>query len=146
MALLVETQDLVAAGERILWNAEGYPAHQVSLRSASNDSVVIQTAREGRSSVIGEIDRAGAPLLVHAGAIYLHEGRSYRVESMDLDEGVATVLPVDVDYYSEVVSRTEIEVFAEHDTRLTTSTRVGYGDLLVTSQITGFRRVKRFHP
>ena len=36
--------------------------------------------------VIGEIDLPSAPLLVHDGAIYLHEGQSYQVDQLDLEQ------------------------------------------------------------
>ena len=144
LALLIETGEVIGAAERRLWNGVGYPAHAVSLRSAGNDNLVIQTAGGRHPTILGIIDRASAPLLVYDGAIYLHEGQSYRVESLALDEGVASVSAVEVDYYSEVVAQTEIRILAEAEHHCTASARVGHGDLLVTSQVTGFRRIKRF--
>ncbi len=38
--------------------------------------------------------------MVHPGAIYLHEGESYRVESLDFERKLAVLHPADVDYYT----------------------------------------------
>ncbi|MFN8490364.1 MAG: DEAD/DEAH box helicase [Caldilineaceae bacterium] len=97
-----------------------------------------------RTQIIGEIDYASAPLLVHAGAVYLHEGQSYRVDQLDLAHHLVQVTPVEVDYYTEVTAETAIEVLAEHERREATGALVAHGDLQVSSQVVGFRRIKRF--
>ena len=42
-------------------------------------------------SLVGTVDTARAPAVVHPGAMYLHQGRCFRVKSLDLDECVAIV-------------------------------------------------------
>ncbi|MCB0081044.1 MAG: DUF1998 domain-containing protein, partial [Caldilineaceae bacterium] len=106
------------------------------------DGQAARTARQVR--VIGQIDSASAPLLLHEGAIYLHEGRSYYVRQLDLAQQQATVTPIDVDYYTEVTAETEITVLAEHERREAQGVVVAHGDLEVRSQVVGYRRVKRF--
>ncbi|MEZ4676316.1 MAG: hypothetical protein R2932_19000 [Caldilineaceae bacterium] len=93
--------------------------------------------------VIGQVDR-GARQLLHEGAIYLHEGRSYHVRQLDLDNHLATVAPTTVDYYTEVTSEAEIEVLTTHEERTAVGATVAHGELLVTSQVVGYRRVKHF--
>ncbi|CAN5524958.1 hypothetical protein BH10CHL1_BH10CHL1_42720 [soil metagenome] len=147
LQLLTEQGDLQQQGARFFWQGEGYPARRVSLRTTGSDTVVIQTGAQaggGTTRVIGEIDYASAPLLVHDGAIYLHEGQSYRVDQLDLTNHLAQVTPVDVDYYTEVAAETTIDVVAEHEQRLATGALVTHGDLRVSSQVIGFRRIKRF--
>ncbi|MCB0121348.1 MAG: DEAD/DEAH box helicase, partial [Caldilineaceae bacterium] len=138
LQLLHEQGDVQRHGARFFWGGESYPARQVGLRSTGADTVAIQveeTRRGGaeergsqaevdfygesaadadpvvlqyRVRVIGQIDHASAPLLVHEGAIYLHEGRSYHVRQLDLENQQATVTPTEVDYYTEVTAETEI--------------------------------------
>ena len=43
--------------------------------------------------LIGHLERAQAPLRVHPGAIYMHEGQQYAVQTLDRDGGSATVAP-----------------------------------------------------
>ena len=146
--LLAEQGDLQQHGTRFFWSGDGYPARQVSLRSAGSDTVAIQVGedggRQGATRIIGEIDHASAPLLVHDGAIYLHEGQSYRVDSLDMAHSLAQVTPVEVDYYTQVAAETTIEVLAEHEQRTTPGALVAHGDLQVSAQVIGFRRIKRY--
>ena len=95
------------------------------------------------STIIGQIDRHSAPLFLHEGAVYIHEGRSHLVRSLDLDDHLAVVEPAEVDYYTTVNAETTIEVLAEYDAREAVGACIGHGDLLVTSQIVGYRRIKR---
>jgi len=48
-------------------------------------------------SLVGQIDRQTAPLMVYEGAIYLHEGRQFVIEKLDWEEGIATALQTTVD-------------------------------------------------
>jgi DEAD/DEAH box helicase domain-containing protein len=132
-----------------------YPARSVSLRSGGSERVTIQaeTPANGWSgevgedvsvSVIGEIDHASAPFLLHEGAIYLHEGQSHLVTALDLPGSLAHVRPLEVDYYTEVVADAAIDVLAEHERRAHSGSTASFGDLRVSTQVTGYRRIKRF--
>ena len=144
LQLLAEQGELHAASGRYFWSGEGYPAQQVSLRSAGSDSVTIQAERSGGETVIGEIDHASATMLVHEGAIYIHEGQSYVVTSLDLDEKLARVAPTRVDYYTEVTAETKIEILCEQERRADEHVQIAHGELLVSSRPVGYRRIKRF--
>ncbi len=79
-----EVADLVAKGEarwvqegsRRALAAVGRPHYAVSLRSASQERVQL-VAPDG--DAIGEIDRTAVPREAFVGAIYLHQGRTFRV-------------------------------------------------------------------
>ena len=160
--LLVEEGDLHAhtseQGVQWFWSGESYPARRVSLRSVGSDAVVIQAVgelagqerlRQGGSAsppavtVIGQVDIAGAPRLVHDGAIYLHEGRTYQVRKLDMDALRADVDAVNVDYYTQAASETEVAVLAVHDQRQDDKVLAAWGDVEVTSQVIGYRRIMR---
>ena len=53
---------------------------------------------------------ASAPATAHAGAVYLHRGESYLVESLDLDAGVALVRAADPDWRTDARSSADVEV------------------------------------
>jgi DEAD/DEAH box helicase domain-containing protein len=143
--LLTEQGDLRAYRGRYLWQGEGYPARRISLRSAGGDAVVIQSrASEGDAQIVGEIDAASAPLLVHAGAVYIHEGQSHLVDSLDLENRLATVSRAAVDFYTEASTDTEIEILTIHDHRQGSGAQIHHGDLAITSQVTGYRRVRHY--
>ncbi|MEA3375411.1 MAG: DEAD/DEAH box helicase [Chloroflexota bacterium] len=138
------------------WIGDGYPAAQLSLRTNSPDNIVIQRTAgsdDGHPEVIGEMDRPSAPTLIHQGAVYLHAGETYVVESLDWDEGIAHVQPTSLDYYTRASSTTEVDVLnvlrssaganqAQRNESPTASH--AYGELMITTRATGYRRIKRY--
>ena len=108
------------------------------------DTKVTSNQKEGPFTVVGEVDAASAPFQVHEGAIYIHEGRSFLVEKLDLKERLAWVWPAEVEYYTEASTETEIEVISVHESRVSGGAELGYGEVFVTSQVTQYRRVRRF--
>lgn len=78
------------------------------------------------------------------GAIYLHEGQSYVVDSLNLEECLANVRAVEVDYYTDVVAETEVTELAQHDQVTVSGAQAVHGELRVTQTVNGYRRVKRF--
>jgi len=148
---LVEQGDLQAHKGRYLWAGEPSPARTINLRSAGNSRVSVQTPdTEGAAGVrmIGEVDDWRAPMQVHKGAVYLHEGATYLVDDLSLQDGTASARRVDVDFYTQVDIETEIEVVAEHERRETPTVVpavvVACGDVRVTTQVISFRRIRRF--
>jgi DEAD/DEAH box helicase domain-containing protein len=136
---------LYAGGGRYFWGGEGSPA-AFSLRSASPDRVVVQMDTGGeKPAVLGEIDRASAPLFLYEGAVYLHEGTTYLVRSFDWEAGIAQVEPHAVEYYTRPTVGEKVDVIAEKE-----RTPVGdpiiydvtWGDVRVTSQATGYRMLR----
>ncbi|MCL2059218.1 MAG: DEAD/DEAH box helicase [Oscillospiraceae bacterium] len=92
------------------WMADVFPAADVSLRSASNENFIIVDITETNPVVIGEIDRFGAPMLLHEEAIYIHEAKQYQVEKLDFDDKKAYVRKVEVDYYTDANLNVEVAV------------------------------------
>lgn len=144
LALLTEQGDLQFAQGETFWTGEAYPARRVGLRSSGSDTVTIQSGQGSASVVIGGLEHAAAPLLLHDGAVYFHEGQSYHVDSLDLARSLAQVTPVEVDYYTESLSETEVTVLAEQEQRAQHGGLAAHGDLRVSMQVAGYRRVKRF--
>jgi DEAD/DEAH box helicase domain-containing protein len=126
------------------WLGDGLPAHEFSLRTSGDDTVVIQDVSGMTPLVIGQIDLESVPLLAYEGAIYMHLARSYRVEQLDWEGRLANVLPVDVDYYtrSSVGSTIqELRPEAELDEAGLTH---AHGQVLVVTKATGYRKIKRY--
>jgi DEAD/DEAH box helicase domain-containing protein len=97
-------------GGRWHWSAESFPAETVSLRSADTDNFVVIDTSSPQPRVIAEMDRFSAPMLIHEGAIYLHDGRQYHVERLDWDDRKAYVHEVDVDYYTDASLAVTVKV------------------------------------
>jgi DEAD/DEAH box helicase domain-containing protein len=127
---------------RYFWMSDQYPAQGISLRSAGGENVVLQTCAEGRSQTIGIVDLPSATFFTHPGAVYLHEGVSYIVETLDLENHLAQLSPVEPDYYTEPQSESTVTCLEQI---LRVETSVGskaYGEIQVTSQLKGFRKIR----
>ncbi len=140
-ARLAEAGFLHLAGENYHWTNEAYPADTISLRSVTSDNFVIIDIT-GTPNVIGEIDFTSALAFVHEKAIYIHGGQQFHVEHLDFKERKAYVKQVDVDYYTDAVRYTQVRVLEIAATSETSS--FSHGDVLVRSQVVGFKKIKFF--
>jgi DEAD/DEAH box helicase domain-containing protein len=142
--VLVANNEAHASAEKVFWMADAYPAATISLRSASPANVVLHTEDENGPHIIGEVDLASAVWMVHPRAVYLHEGQQYFVQDLDLTRNTATVIPVGLDYYTEPLRETTIQVLSTSDTSSITNYQSpitkSWGELQVTTQVTGFRK------
>jgi DEAD/DEAH box helicase domain-containing protein len=147
-ARLAEAGYLHLAGDHYHWTHEAYPADTISLRSISSDNfIVIDTT--GAPNVIGEVDFPSALVFLHEKAIYLHAGQQYHVEHLDFKERKAYVKQVDVDYYTDAVRYAQVRVLEiaksfRSDLSLATTNSYSHGDVLVRSQVVGFKKIKFF--
>ena len=142
---LADAGFLHRTGEHWHWTQEAYPADTISLRSVTSDNFVILDITDG-PEVIGEVDFASALTVVHPKAIYLHQGQQYHVERLDFDERKAYVKRVDVDHFTDAIRYTQVRVLETAE-----RARIGeapaaraHGDVLVRSQVVGFKKIKFF--
>src|ERR1700682_3917982 len=148
-ARLAEAGFLHQAGGHYHWTHEAYPADTVSLRSVTSDNFVIIDIT-GEPKVIGEVDFPSALTSVHEKAIYLHGGQQYHVEHLNFKERKAYVKRVSVDYYTDAIRYTQVRIleFAESanalDSRPELPAKRAHGDVLVRSQVIGFKKIKFF--
>src|SRR5438552_81575 len=145
LAYLDEQGILHEADGRYHWSDESFPAEAMSLRTASNDNVVIVDISEGRQRVIGEADRFAAPTLLHEQAIYLHESKQFQVERLDWENAKAYVREVKVDYYTQAELAVRIRVIDEFERR---STQRGFdlahGEVLVSTLTTIYKKLTMY--
>jgi DEAD/DEAH box helicase domain-containing protein len=155
LSLLEEEGIVRRTGGRWYWSADGYPSEKISLRSATADNVVIIDETRGGSRVIGEMDRPSAKELVFDDAVYIHLGRQYIVRKLDVENRTCHVAEKDVDYWTDAVVKTDIEVLTE-DERAPVGAggdeavagkavaECVVGDVLVRTQAEKFKKL-RFH-
>ena len=125
------------------WSSSRYPAQEVSLRTTDPTSVTIEVCEQGEARhTIGQLDRPSAPLWLHEGAIYLHDGQQYLVEALDWDAGRATVRAVAVDYYTEASRSTRIAIERVQEEVHHDQVTLARGEVLLTSRVTGYRRMR----
>jgi len=135
---LVKLGQLRERGGRYLPRGDGFPAARIPLRSSSPDSVAIAETEEGE--MIGSVETARAHSAVHPGAIYLHMGRSYEVDHLDLAGRRALVSPFGGDWYTQ--PKKEIDTYIErvHEAREVSGVPLSFGTVSVTEQVTAYQR------
>ena len=110
-----------------------------SLRGGDIGPVRVVEEETGR--LVGTVDEPSAHLLVHDGAVYVHQGESYLVGGLHLADRAALVSPADPGYSTTARDVTEIAVrdVLRHETWGDADLR--FGDVQVTRQVVSF--VKR---
>ncbi|WP_445492260.1 DEAD/DEAH box helicase [Niallia sp. 03133] len=140
---LTEERVLFQNGDKWFWMNDAFPAHNVSLRSASQENVVIIDISDvSKSRVIGESDRFSAMTLLHEEAIYLHQGIQYQVEKLDWEEKKAFVREVSVDYYTDANLAVSLKVLEVDLEKKMEKAELGYGDVSITAMSTIFKKIK----
>ena len=142
LEFLEESKVLRHVGSRWHWTADNFPANAISLRTAANENFIIIDTSLPKHRVIGETDRFSAPQLLHEEAIYLHEGLQYQVEKLDFEEKKAYIRKVDVDYYTDANLAVTMKVLDVFQTSEDKSAGRSWGDVMVTSLVTMFKKIK----
>ena len=143
LAYLEEEGILVRTSDKWHWMSDRFPAHEISLRSASQENVIIidQTV-PASTKVIGEMDRYSAMTLLHEEAIYLHQGIQFQVEKLDWEEKKAFVREVDVDYFTDANLAVELKVMSEDQVKPFNKGSLFYGDVSILAMATIFKKIR----
>jgi DEAD/DEAH box helicase domain-containing protein len=132
-----------SGGDRWVARPGAYPAEKVSLRALAGSRVaLLDAARNFR--MMEEIEGTSALYRVHPGAIYLHQGESYRVRELDLAAGHAIVEPVQVNYYTQPREINDVRVVQPVAHKQVGGASATLGEVRVTQQVIGYRRVQQF--
>jgi DEAD/DEAH box helicase domain-containing protein len=141
--LLAEHGEVKEVKGRWYYAKEGFPAAGISLRNtAENVYTITETGRSDGNRVIGTIDEPSAFPQVHPQAIYMHDAETYFVDRLDINEKVAYVHRADVDYYTQAMSDSHIEVVRSEMEKRLIESEIGFGDTNVHSKVTMFKKIK----
>ena len=110
----------------------------VSIRGGVGEEVMIVDATDGR--LLGTVDAGRAMSQVHDGAVYIHQGEYFVVQSLDLDDYVALVAPERPDYSTQARSTTDITILGEPTDLVNPSPGlwVASVDVEVIDRVTGY--------
>ncbi len=136
---LLAAGELRGVGGRLLPRRSEFVANRIPLRSASADSVAVIERDAGE--MLGLVEAERAFTTVHPGAVYLHLGRSYEVERLDVEERRAIVSSFDGDWYSRPKKETEIYIERTREQREVAGVQLNFGDVSVSEQVIAFQRV-----
>ncbi|HEY5942015.1 MAG TPA: DEAD/DEAH box helicase [Solirubrobacterales bacterium] len=136
---LVAAGELRGVGGKLLPRRSEFVANRIPLRSASADSVAVIEAESGE--MLGVVEAERAFTTIHPGAVYLHLGRSYEVDRLDIQERRAVVSAFDGDWYTRPKKETEIYIERTHEQRQVAGVQLNFGEVSVTEQVIAFQRV-----
>ena len=136
---LTSAGELRRAGGRLLPRDSGFVAAKIPLRSASADAVGVIERDSGE--MLGLVETERAFTTIHPGAVYLHLGRSYEVEQLDVEGRRAIVSRFDGDWYTRPKKETEIYIERTREQRQTAGVELNFGEVSVTEQVIAFQRV-----
>jgi DEAD/DEAH box helicase domain-containing protein len=122
------------------WTDRRRACDLADIRSSGGRPVRLVEDSTGR--VLGTVDASAAHGTAHAGAVYLHQGETWMVEELDLEESVAVVVRADPDYSTSAREVTDIEILGERTTVAWGEARLSLGDVRVTHQVVSFLKRK----
>src|SRR5262245_46296354 len=116
------------------------PAADVNIRSVDGAPVALRDAESGR--LIEQVPATRAPFEVYPGAVYLHQGDTYLVQSLDAREALAR--RAQLAYYTQPRDITDIAVERVIEQRQVGPATLCFGVVSVTRQVTGYRRKEHY--
>lgn len=113
---------------------------EVGLRGGVGPPIDVIDTDSGE--LLGTVDTGSAHTLVHPGAVYLHQGSSYLVESLDEADGCAFVASARPEWSTYPRDTTDLRILKLR--RYVDAGPVGlcYGDVEVTNQVVSYQRRK----
>lgn len=141
LAALTETRLLRRRPRGWFWTDTRRASDLADIRSSGGHPV--QLVEQGSGTVLGTIDAASAPAMVHPGATYLHQGRGFVVDELDLTEGVALLHREEPTYFTTARSVSDIRILTTTTSRKWGPATLHFGDVEVSSQVVSY--LKRRH-
>ncbi len=137
-AQLAREERLRVRDGKLYWASRRSPAPDVGIRSSGGGPYRIVDDSTGK--LLGTLDEGAAFMQAHAGAIYLHQGETFLVETLDLALREARVQPASVGYYTqpkeekwiglrEIIAHTQLGRFG-----------LAHGRVEVESSVVAFQR------
>ncbi|GAA4954429.1 DEAD/DEAH box helicase [Streptomonospora halophila] len=119
------------------WTRRDRASALADLRGSGGPPVQIVDSASGQ--LLGTVDEAAAHGTVHDGAVYLHQGLTYVVDELDLEESVALVHAEAPDHSTWARDTTEVEVLRTLRGRdWGPESAVRFGEVEVTRQVVSY--------
>lgn len=138
--LLQKEGELVEQNNTFQWSGDISPAHEISLRNITGDTIKIVDV--DREETITVVDSIQAKKEFYPGAIYLHDSVQYKSIKLDLESKTAFVKTASSNYYTEPHKPGNIAILLEHEEAKEQRLNRYFGDVRVTILITGFKMVE----
>ncbi|NUP33218.1 MAG: DEAD/DEAH box helicase, partial [Streptomycetaceae bacterium] len=118
------------------WTSPERATDLTDIRGAAGAAV----REDGTGRVLGTVDGSAAYSAVHTGAVYLHQGETYLVRELVLDDAVALVRRANPDWTTSAREKTDIRVLDEVRSEAWGRARLCFGSVEVTSRVVSYQR------
>lgn len=142
---LLAEHSLIAGKRGDLWFSDiRNPQNTVGIRSVGRPLRI----RDERGNIIGELDGRRIYRDAFPGAIYLHRGRQYRINRLDIEGNEAFCKEANVEYYTQALSNEHAEVvdlLAKFPSLLSKDVSIMHGKVKITYQVVGYEKKHLYH-
>lgn len=142
LPILEEDGMLVRQGQQWYFLGQQCPAQAVNLRTVGETFQIRDQDNPRR--LVGTIDHYRACSETHPGAVYLHQGATYLVESLSLPDREVRLRRADLHYYTMARREKETAILETLGSREMIRSRVAYGPLQVTTRVVGYIKKDEF--
>jgi DEAD/DEAH box helicase domain-containing protein len=118
------------------WTHPGRP--DVDLRGAGGPPVSVVEASTGR--LLGTVDNSSSHMMLHTGAVYLHQGVSFVVDDLNLDDAIALVRQHEPEWSTHAREVVDLTVLGVREYVDAGPVGLFLGDVEVTSQVVSYQR------
>jgi len=119
-----------------MWYAARKSPHRdVNLRGTGKSLPIFL---ENTKQSLGDIDNHRSYFETHKGAVYLHRGKSYIITRFDHEKKIVEAKRKDAHYFTKARSTKSTKIIEQFDSCSVKGTRVGFGKLKITEQVTGY--------
>ncbi|MFD3327019.1 DEAD/DEAH box helicase [Streptomyces sp. NPDC058701] len=122
------------------WTRRERASDLTDIRGGGGRPVQIVEASTGR--LLGTVDEEAAHTAVHEGAVHLHQGRTYLVRHLDLEDSAALVEEANPPFSTTARDTTAISILETETEIPWGSARLCFGSVEVTNQVVSYLRRK----
>lgn len=140
--VLIDAKELRNDSGSFIWEGNEFPAGDFNLRNINNNTYKVLNKSNG--TIITEMDESLAFHEVYPKAIYIHDGMQYLVETLDLVNRIATVVPVDMNYFTVPFVETAVNIIREFKQKDVCRTKAYFGDVKVKEAVPAYKMIQ-FH-
>jgi DEAD/DEAH box helicase domain-containing protein len=120
------------------WARPDRATDHVDLRGSGGDPFRVVEEETGR--VLGTVDAGSVDRTVHPGAVYVHQGATFEVRSLQLEEHLALVERAEPDWTTHARSVTDVRLGTPDRTVRNGPLVLSFGPVDVSVQVTSFLR------
>lgn len=135
---LEERRVLRRRGSSWYWTLKERACDLTDIRGSGGTPV--QVVEDGTGRLLGTVDAGAAHTTVHEGAVHLHQGRTYVVRHLDLENSAALVEEASPPWTTMARDTTSVSVLETDEEIPWGEARLCYGTVEVTNQVVSYLR------